>query len=221
MAYLQPGEPGYDDKYPINNYIGETIDELRFALIKQTPTQWPILLDVMDHRLNETPFKSLREFVTTSFFKGGLGIPVERAEELFCFNASYKHLQQPLLAKLGIMEMAKAVPKLEERGKQEQLNRGKAKSVLDITENVKYNKNEVPSDQGGNSATYRLAKLKRDYPDIAQRIINGQFKTVADAERAAGVKPPKIKTYRLVLPTYNEEVAREKIKQFMAKFYQC
>ena len=43
-----------------------------------------------------------------------------------------------------------------------------------------------PSSKGGNSATYRLAKLKRDYPDVAKRVEAGEFKTVAEAERAAG-----------------------------------
>jgi len=33
------------------------------------------------------------------------------------------------------------------------------------------NKNVKPSDDGGNSATYRIAKLKRDHPDIAEREI--------------------------------------------------
>jgi hypothetical protein len=34
------------------------------------------------------------------------------------------------------------------------------------------NKNVKPSDDGGNSATYRIAKLKRDAPEIAERRFN-------------------------------------------------
>lgn len=44
---------------------------------------------------------------------------------------------------------------------------------------------------GTNSSTYRLSKLKRDAPEIAKRVEAGEFKNVAEAERAAGIKPPK------------------------------
>ena len=33
----------------------------------------------------------------------------------------------------------------------------------------------------------RIAKLKRDFPDIVERILAGEFKTVAAAEHAAGI----------------------------------
>ena len=47
------------------------------------------------------------------------------------------------------------------------------------------NKNVKPSDDGGNSATYRIAKLKRDAPEIAERLASGEFPNVREAERAA------------------------------------
>lgn len=40
------------------------------------------------------------------------------------------------------------------------------------------------TDKGGNSSKYRIAKLKRDHPEIAERMIAGEFKTVSEAERA-------------------------------------
>jgi hypothetical protein len=43
------------------------------------------------------------------------------------------------------------------------------------------------ADKRGNSKEYRIAKLKRDHPDIAARIESGEFKTVSAAERAAGI----------------------------------
>jgi hypothetical protein len=49
-------------------------------------------------------------------------------------------------------------------------------------------KENVMSTQG-NSATYRAAKLKRDYPDVATRLESGEFKSVAETERAASVTP--------------------------------
>ena len=38
--------------------------------------------------------------------------------------------------------------------------------------------------RGTNSAPYRLSKLKRDHPEVAKRVEAGEFKKVADAERA-------------------------------------
>jgi hypothetical protein len=34
---------------------------------------------------------------------------------------------------------------------------------------------------------YRIAKLKRDFPEIVERILSGEFKTIAAAELAAGI----------------------------------
>lgn len=49
------------------------------------------------------------------------------------------------------------------------------------------------SHDGGNSSTYRIAKLKRDAPEFAERLQAGEFKTVREAERAAGLPvPPKL-----------------------------
>ncbi len=37
----------------------------------------------------------------------------------------------------------------------------------------------------GTSAAYRVSKLKRDRPDIAERLAHGEYKSVSAAERAA------------------------------------
>ena len=37
------------------------------------------------------------------------------------------------------------------------------------------------------SMEYRIAKLKRDFPEIVERILSGEFKTIAAAELAAGI----------------------------------
>ncbi|CAK0778701.1 conserved hypothetical protein [Gammaproteobacteria bacterium] len=58
---------------------------------------------------------------------------------------------------------------------------------LDKAENVK-------SNSGGNSKEYRAAKLKRDHPEIADRLANGEFKSIREAERAAGMKVPPVLT---------------------------
>ena len=39
----------------------------------------------------------------------------------------------------------------------------------------------------GTTKKYRIAKLKRDHPEIAQRLMDGEFKSVSAAERVAGI----------------------------------
>ena len=80
-----------------------------------------------------------------------------------------------------IKEEAQTVPPKNPHGTNQHSNLG-----VDNSENV--NSSQVP--KGGNKAAYRLAKLKRDHPDIADRVANGEFKSVAMAERVAGIKPP-------------------------------
>jgi hypothetical protein len=41
--------------------------------------------------------------------------------------------------------------------------------------------------QGGNSRAYLLRRLARDHPDILERLKNGEFTSVRDAARAAGI----------------------------------
>jgi len=47
----------------------------------------------------------------------------------------------------------------------------------------------------GTSSAYRLGKIKRDHPELAERIIAGEFKSVSEAERAAGLRPPLLTDY--------------------------
>lgn len=60
------------------------------------------------------------------------------------------------------------------------------------------------TEQGGNAAIYRIAKLKRDAPEFAERLQAGEFKTVREAERAAGFPvPPKLTPLERVLAAFN------------------
>lgn len=55
------------------------------------------------------------------------------------------------------------------------------------------NENIRMIDDYGTSATYRIAKLKRDAPEFAARLEAGEFSNVREAERAAGFRvPPKL-----------------------------
>lgn len=58
-----------------------------------------------------------------------------------------------------------------------------------------HNKNEnvMLIERQGNAAEYRIAKLKRDAPEFAERLEAGEFPNVREAERAAGFPvPPKL-----------------------------
>jgi hypothetical protein len=132
-------------------------------------------------------------------------------------------------AKLELAEQAKAVEPVIERGGYEgRKETGKilknkpskiaASSILDTVENVNYTKS-TSSDQGGTASKYRIAKLKRDHPEVAQRLMDGEFKTVRQAERAAGVVPELQEVFRVALPTKDRAAAEKKFAEFLAKFY--
>lgn len=48
-----------------------------------------------------------------------------------------------------------------------------------------------PKHQGGTSAAYKVKKLRRDHPEIAEKLENGEFKTVSEAERVSKGLPAK------------------------------
>jgi len=53
-----------------------------------------------------------------------------------------------------------------------------------------YGKGKHTSSKTGTSAERRIARLKRDHPDIGERLDRGEFKSVAAAERAARGEEP-------------------------------
>ena len=53
------------------------------------------------------------------------------------------------------------------------------------------NENVTPSsDDRGNSASYQLARLKRDHPEVVERVISGEIKSARAAMREVGLAPP-------------------------------
>jgi len=46
-------------------------------------------------------------------------------------------------------------------------------------------------EHGPNTQVRRVSRIKRDHPELAARIMAGEFKSVSEAERAAGLRPPK------------------------------
>jgi len=126
----------------------------------------------------ERGFKSLKDCLTTPINKGGVGIALDKVKTLLYYNPMYKHKADDLSKRLGIVELAKNTGVLNANG---------VKSSFDKIKNVR-----AAGEKGGNSAEYRIAKLKRDHPETAQRLMDGEFKNVAEAERAAGVGKAKL-----------------------------
>ena len=186
----------------------QTWDEVRKGMIDETPTQWCSGLRVIELRMGKHGFTSLRDVITTPYSKGGLGIPLDKAVEFLDFNPAYKYQAKVFKQKLGIIELAKSTEVIIERGSQEQEDRGK--SVLDKTNNIKYT--STPSGIGGTSAKYRIAKLKRDHPEVAQQLIDGEFKSVSEAERAAGIARPLLSNVEKVIRAYGRLSEDEKVE---------
>lgn len=148
-------------------------DNLRKSAIEETPEQWCITINQLERRMGEHGFKSLKDFITTPYSSGGLGIPLDKAIQFIDYNPAYEHQAKILKEKLGVAEQAKGVEVLGEHGG-------------DNTQGSK-TENSTLKDRGNK---YRIAKLKRDHPEVAQRLMDGEFKSVSAAERAAGIGKP-------------------------------
>jgi hypothetical protein len=78
------------------------------------------------------------------------------------------------------------------------------------------NSRNVQLNSGGNSVASRVARLKRDHPEVAERLAAGEFRNVRDAERAAGLPVPPLKTaLEKVLAAFRRLSASER-RQFLA-----
>ena len=56
----------------------------------------------------------------------------------------------------------------------------------------------LPRKKGSNRSDYLAARIARDHPEIHRRMMNGEFKSVADAARAAGIYRARPKSIGLV-----------------------
>lgn len=182
---------------------GIDFERVRDDLRDQKPMQFVPSLDVAASGLDKYGFSTLREFVTAHTADGGLGIPLDKARWLIEFNPAYKHQAKELIALLGIAALAEAVPVLNENG-------------VKGTPSDSGNRIAV---KGGENSRYRIAKLKRDHPEIAARLAQGEFSTVAEAERAAGVKAPLRPKARLTVPLDDREEAVRIFEGWLAENY--
>lgn len=95
------------------------------------------------------------------------------------------------------VKAAKVIPTLTPHGTNQH--------VEDITKT----ENVMSSTKQGNSRNYRVARLKRDHPEIVERLAAGEFKSVSAAERAAKGEEPH--------PKRKEPTALELLKRAWGK----
>ena len=161
----------------------ERLKWLRERLLNDKPHQFAANLETIADEVHHFGFKTLGEFVRASVNNGGLGLDDKNLKALLYFNKSYEHYADKLSARLGLAERAKSIEAVGEANNNQ----------------YAYNNSKNVISMQGNSSTYRIAKLKRDYPEVAERLEAGEFKSVSEAERAAGVQPPKKRLKRLHL----------------------
>ena len=173
------------------------------------PEDFAVFLDSANDLLNVSSFKTLSEFVTTSVNRNGLGLTIEEANVLLSMNKSRRDLVETLSQKLTLAERAKEINKVAEQGKSTHSTKPlKNKTIVDNSKNVNYS-------LGGNDSSYRIGKLKRDHPEVAERLCNGEFKNVREAERAAGVQPAKKRLKRFSIDLDDLEGSRVEVNKLI------
>ena len=165
----------------------EELKEMKRKLGREKPTQWLKGFENIAPYVNNLGFDSVKSFITTPVNDGGLGMSADKFMRLLTFNDAYDIDAKEIVETYDLSDFAKSVEVLGENGVHS----------FDKNENVK-------AHDGGNSNTYRIAKLKRDHPKVAQRLIDGEFKSVSEAERAAGLARPLLSALDRVQRAYDK-----------------
>lgn len=162
----------------INNY--ETVKALQQAIINAPrdinimrknfmraieDDAWMFRLD--PHTGEMFRYDNFKKFISDKM-PGGLEANVEMIRSFLGDGAERERFD-----KLLQMETVKVTPVPQNTGRPEK---------------VRKNSICVPLSKGGNDR--RIARLKRDHADIADRLANGEFKSIAAAERAARGEEP-------------------------------
>lgn len=150
----------------------------------------------------------------TKMVRKQLNTDVERLQGLIRklqLNKAWEAMGYPSFSMLAAKEIG-----LEPEQVQEVVSAAKGTKLKDIPTLHKHgeigngrsrdskNENGISTPRGGNNQPYRIAKLKRDYPAIAERLAQGEFKNVREAERAAGLNvPPKLSRVRKLIRAYD------------------
>ena len=136
-------------------------------------------------------------------FTNELGVPFQTVEEFATGNKPYG---------LGLSrDVVRELP--EER--ENRLVAPILRRVGRPTEEEQAEKGTVGTFKCGGNPVYLTARIQRDHPDIAERLSAGEFNSVAEAGRAAGVASLD---RRVWLPADPERAARALLVKFDRRF---
>ena len=76
-----------------------TFLEVRNKLLNRTPTQFCVYVELLEAKLNESNFSSLRECLLASANKGGCGLAPDKIKHMLYFNPAYRHVADTLAVK--------------------------------------------------------------------------------------------------------------------------
>lgn len=184
--------------------------ELLESIIHQRA--WEYLLDT-----NGRPVGSLRRLIEAPP-PIGCGQKADKVLKLLEVEHRYErdntewHERMTVLRDEVRREMGIDIPALSEN--YSAVGRGKKSDMSDI------------SQRGGNSRDYVIARLKRDAPDIAQRVIDGEISAAEGKRLASGQTEPKRRAINMDDPesaanTILEYMSRENIEDLIAILYQA
>ena len=149
-------------------------------------------------------FTTIADWLEASYEQGGLttGRNFERLIRLL-ETIEDNRIMEAIRAK-DRATAKKIVRKMEERARRRAMEktvetatplRAIGKVGRPTKDPVKDSKIENRIVSGGTNSAYRVSRIKRDHPQLAKRIMKGEFKSVSEAERAAGLRPPLLTDY--------------------------
>ena len=158
-----------------------TFLEVRNELLNGTPTQFCVYAELLEDMLEEGGFKTLRECLTAKVAKGGCGLELSKVKDMLYFNPMYRHKADTLAVKLQLELIEPLKPVGAPIGHQG------VNEYTDKSANVDNINISKTTSKGGTSVEYLLSRLKRDRPDLIEKLANGELKSPRQAALEAGI----------------------------------
>lgn len=159
-----------------------TFTEIRNKLLHSTPMQFCIYVELLEDMIDEGGFASLRECLTAQVSKGGCGLEPSKIKHLLYFNPIYKHIADELAIKLQL-ELVEPLKSQGGVNNPEGVNQHSDKRGQ--PDNIRL------TSKFGTSSDYLAAKIKRDHPDVADKLANGEYRSIHAAALDAGIVTKK------------------------------
>jgi hypothetical protein len=113
-----------------------------------------------------------------------------------------------------VLSQANKAQKLAASGEEVRKKRGRPTNEEREEQANKGSKNENTTfNDIGRGAAYRTAKLRRDHPEIADRMAAGEFKSVAHAERVARGEPEPVRMTPIYAHWEDPQAAATRIRE--------